>query len=95
MNQQYDVCPHCSGEIKVDATSCRHCGSSDADGWSEPTDGGWDDSDEFDYDDYVRQNHADEDSPAGIQWTALPPLWRWTAVAILSLIALYFMLSLR
>lgn len=31
------VCPHCGGEIKRHAKSCRHCGSDDSTGWSEGT----------------------------------------------------------
>lgn len=31
------VCPHCGGEIKRNAMSCRHCGSDDSTGWSHDT----------------------------------------------------------
>lgn len=31
------ACPHCGGEIKRSAASCRHCGSDDRTGWSNDT----------------------------------------------------------
>ena len=75
-------CPHCSGDIRSDATFCRHCGSSQADGWSdEPYDNeGYGDEDEFDYDQFVEDNFSQSRTS-----TTLSPLWR--AVAIMIVVA--------
>lgn len=37
MAGDFVVCPHCGGEIKRNAKSCRHCGSDDSTGWSNDT----------------------------------------------------------
>jgi uncharacterized membrane protein YvbJ len=51
-------CPHCGGEIRADARFCRHCGSSDADGWRGDTES--EAVDVFDYDDYLAENFPDK-----------------------------------
>lgn len=78
-------CPHCGGDIEPDAEVCHHCGSSDDDGWGEP-DLGLDD-DEFDYDEFVRDEFSDSSLT-----TKLSPMWWWTAAALLALIAGFFAL---
>ena len=75
MNHSLIPCPHCGEEIREDAGFCRHCGSSDADGWRDEYDT---DVDEFDYDDYV----ADEFSTT-VANTRTRPLWRLVAVVLL------------
>ena len=81
MDESLVPCPHCGGEIRTDATFCRHCGSSDADGWSdgEYADG-YDDADDFDYEQYVEEHHSPEKISTG-----LPPIWR--AVVIVLIVA--------
>ncbi|MGI9473899.1 MAG: zinc ribbon domain-containing protein [Rubripirellula sp.] len=84
MSEDWESCPHCGAEIKVDATFCRHCGSSDTDGWRE------EDSDVeidgFDYDEFVAENFSG--SPVNSQTR---PLWRWVAVGLLLLFALGYL----
>ncbi len=75
-------CPHCGGEIRSDATFCRHCGSSEADGWS---DEGYDDEEEFDYEQYVEDNHSLSEVS-----TSLSPVWR----AVVAILVLAFVASL-
>ncbi|MBN2035726.1 MAG: zinc ribbon domain-containing protein [Chitinispirillaceae bacterium] len=31
------ICPHCGGEIRMNARSCPHCGSDEQTGWSSKT----------------------------------------------------------
>jgi hypothetical protein len=69
-------CPHCGGDIRHDASFCRHCGSSDADAWSdEGSDVGYDD--DFDYGQYIEENHS-----SSLTSTSLSPLWRAVIVVL-------------
>ena len=79
-------CPHCGAEISDDARFCRHCGSSDADGWSDEADVAVDD--DFDYDEFVEQHFSD-----GLTNTQISPIWRFVAVLLLvSFVAWVFVL---
>ena len=78
------ACPHCGGEIRADAHYCRHCGSSDSDGWRDEFES---DSDDFDYDEFV----ADNFSPSSFQ-TSIPRLWRIVAIVLLLLFLLGFLM---
>jgi uncharacterized membrane protein YvbJ len=75
MNHSTVPCPHCGEEIREDAKFCRHCGSSDADGWRDEYDT---DLDEFDYDDYVAQEFSTTAAN-----TQTRPIWRLVAVVLL------------
>jgi uncharacterized membrane protein YvbJ len=70
-------CPHCGAEIPADAKFCRHCGSSDSDGWrdEDPHDAH---DDDFDYEEYVQREFPDT-----VANTQTPPLWRLVAVVLL------------
>ena len=70
-------CPQCGADIQADANHCRHCGSSDADGWRDDFPQG-DDDDGFDYDAFVDQNFS-----SGLTNTRVAPLWRLVAVLLL------------
>lgn len=85
MSNSIVPCPHCGADISVTARFCRHCGSSDADGWREDEDDDF--ADDFDYDDYVRQNFSET-----ITNTQTRPLWRLVAVILLALFAMGFLL---
>lgn len=76
-------CPHCGAEIRSDARFCRHCGSSDEDGWRDEEDVG---DEEFDYDQYVADNF-----PSSNYRTGTKPLWRIVAVVLLVLFFLGFL----
>ncbi len=69
-------CPHCGADIAADAHFCRHCGSSDADGWKEDWEN--EDEDDFDYQQFVQDNFS-----AQVTNTATPVIWRLTAVVLL------------
>jgi uncharacterized membrane protein YvbJ len=80
-------CPHCGEEILADAKFCRHCGSSDADGWREEDET---DVDDFDYEQFVEENFA-----TGSTNTQTRPVWRLVAVVLLLLFALGYVFLLR
>ena len=67
-------CPHCGGDIRNEASFCRHCGSSDADGWSADE---YDAEDDFDYDQYVEDHHS-----TSVTSTTLSPIWRAVVVVL-------------
>ncbi len=75
-------CPHCGNDIRSDATFCRHCGSSEADGWSDEGD---ESEDDFDYEQYVEDHHSISEVS-----TRLSPLWR----AVVAVLVLAFVASL-
>jgi len=60
-----EICPQCGAEVPPDARACPECGSDEETGWSEaarlqqlgiP-------SEEFDYDEFVREEFGEEPSP--------------------------------
>lgn len=74
-------CLHCGGEIRAEAEFCRHCGSSDSDGWSDGAVNGLDEAsgpDEFDYESYVASEFGDHAAVTSTPW-----LWRLIAVMLL------------
>jgi hypothetical protein len=78
------ACPHCGGEITADAKFCRHCGSSESDGWRDE----WEtDVDDFDYEEYIADNFD-----SGPHRTSIAPLWRLVALVLLVLFLLGFLL---
>lgn len=79
-------CPHCGGEIAATASSCRHCGSSDQDGWRDDDIGV---DDDFDYDDFVDENFS------GSRRARLPArIWQWTAAGLLLLLLSYLLTAI-
>lgn len=70
-------CPHCGEEIDADAKFCRHCGSSDSDGWRDDYDHEADD-DDFDYEAFVEENFSGRSTN-----TQTRPLWRLVVVVLL------------
>jgi predicted amidophosphoribosyltransferase len=88
MNQSTAPCPHCGAEIQLNAKFCRHCGSSESDGWRDEFDDYEDD--EFDYDEYVAEEFS---TSAANQQTR--PMWRFVSVVLLILFVfgyLFFLL---
>jgi ribosomal protein L40E len=82
----WTACSHCGAEISSSASFCRHCGSSDADGWRVDSPSSEIDShedEEFDYDSFVEDEFGNNDFV-----TQTSALWRWVAIALL---VLFFM----
>jgi uncharacterized membrane protein YvbJ len=69
-------CPHCGAEIRADAHFCRHCGSSDSDGWRGDTES--EGLDEFDYDEYLAENF-----PESTRVRESASIWRVVALVLL------------
>ena len=84
MTNQFVPCPHCGDDIKSDATFCRHCGSSDSDGWKEDDDYGPDD-DDAEYEQFVRENFPDDGVSGAYTNLETKSLWRLVAVILLLL----------
>ena len=89
-------CQHCGEDIPADANFCRHCGSSDQDGWKDDAYDGVVD-DEFDYDEFVEENfphqYAADGGPRGYTNKNTKPVWRLVAVLLLILFALGYAIS--
>ena len=79
MTRQLVPCPHCGADIDSKASFCRHCGSSDADGWKDD-----DGEDDFDYEEFVEDNFSSR-----VTNTQTPVIWRVTALILLIILA-YF-----
>ena len=85
MSDSWTPCPHCGAEIPANAKFCRHCGSSDSDGWREDED--WSDNDDFDYEQFVEDNFE-----GSMTNTQTAPLWRLVAVILLILFGIGYLL---
>jgi hypothetical protein len=84
-------CPHCGEEIAALARFCRHCGSSDSDGWREDEEGFADSYDsDFDYDEFVEDEFADDGVSHALTNQKTKPVWRLVAVILLLLALLGF-----
>ena len=91
MSNESVPCPHCGGEIAVDARFCRHCGSSDSDGWREDEEAFADTyDDDFDYEEFVQDEFADDGVSHGLTNEKTKPFWRLIAVILLLLALLGF-----
>ncbi|QDT13540.1 DUF7577 domain-containing protein [Planctomycetes bacterium K23_9] len=88
MNNATVPCPHCGGEIAANARFCRHCGSSGDDGWRDDEEGFSESyDDDFDYDEFVQDEFADDGVSHALTNKGTKPFWRLVA-AILLLLAL-------
>ena len=89
MAKRWTACPHCGAEILATARFCRHCGSSDADGWRDEYEEGYgDDTEEFDYEEFVEENFSDS-----LVNSQTKPVWRWVAIGLLLLFVLGYLLA--
>ena len=90
MSELWVPCPHCGEDIREDANFCRHCGSSDDDGWGDEAEGYEGESlDEFDYEGFVEDNYGATSANLGTKMR-----WRFVSVVLLLLIATFFALML-
>jgi hypothetical protein len=83
------VCPVCGEDVPRNALACVNCGADHNSGWREDAESydGLDLPDEdFNYDEFVRQEFGSSFKPAGMK-----TLWWITAVLLLAIsVALYF-----
>ena len=84
-----EVCPVCGEDVPRDSLACPECGADHRSGWREDADlgDGLDlPDDDFNYNDFVRQEFGSRIKPAGIK-----TIWWITAVVVLvASILLYF-----
>lgn len=73
------ACPHCGAELPGGAIFCRHCGSSDDDGWKTESDEVEGD-DDFDYEEFVRDEFSDHS-------VVTSKLKSWQVIVILLILA--------
>ena len=87
-------CPNCGAEVPSDARCCPECGADEQTGWSDRAQAqrlGIPD-DEFDYDEYVREEFGDEQEkrsplhPRGIR-----PIWWGVAMVLLAAFLLWIL----
>ncbi len=76
----YVPCPHCGADIREDAKFCRHCGSSDSDGWRDEWES--DEDDDEGYEEFIEREFSGSQTS-----TTLAPHWRFVAAVLLLLIA--------
>ena len=84
------ICPNCGADVPAKARACPECGADEKTGWSantiyDGTDIVDPDKDEFDYEDRQRRE-VEGKAPRN----ALSPLVRWTALLILIVCVLLF-----
>jgi len=84
-----DVCLNCGAEVPTHAKACPECGSDERTGWSDSAraDRLGVPDEEFDYDDFVKEEFGNEPKPRGVSW-----LW-WVAALLLVLMFLFFSLG--
>ncbi|HEX8679458.1 MAG TPA: zinc-ribbon domain-containing protein [Chthoniobacterales bacterium] len=81
------ICPVCGEDVPRGALACPECGADHNSGWREDAASydGLDLPDEFDYDEFTRNEFGASPKPAGIR-----PIWWITAIVLLVLTLLYF-----
>jgi hypothetical protein len=85
-----DVCPSCGELVPEGARACPECGADESTGWSERAQAqrlGLPD-DEFDYDEFVKEEFGEPKRASAIKPTGLS--WVWWLAGILLLCAFLF-----
>jgi len=86
-----DVCPVCGDEVPPNASACPQCGADHNSGWKENTYDGLElPDDDFDYDEFIKQEFGSSVRPAGIK-----PLWWITALLLIILFAAIYFYAAR
>ena len=101
LSNDYEVCPHCGAELRLNALFCRQCGASedsgwgdDSEAWSEP----WTTSDneeeedsyqadDFDYDEFISREFPEYAEPSNKHQRA-----RWFTGLIVAIVCVAFLL---
>ena len=92
MKNHSPCCQLCGAELPANARSCKRCGSSDDDGWSDHAhEGDLDDNldDDFDYDEFI-----ENEFPEGQRSTSLHPLWKGVVFVLLALFVILTLMQL-
>ncbi len=87
-----ETCPVCGDDVPRGALACPECGADHDSGWREDvvtSELGLAD-DEFDYDAFVQEEFGTAVKPRGIK-----PIWWVTAIVLILLTVVLFLLSLR
>ena len=94
---EYFDCPHCGARVAVGAVACRECGSDAETGWAPEAstyetdvDAGYDEDEEFDYDDFLRREFPEQAPAASMRIV----ITKWTIAAVVALVCLGILLSL-
>jgi hypothetical protein len=82
-----EVCPVCGEDVPARALACPECGADHNSGWREDIHDGIDLPDEeFDYDEFVRNEFGASPVPKGIR-----PIWWVAGIVLLLALALLFL----
>jgi len=82
-----EICPVCGENVPRAALACPECGADHNSGWREgaETYDGVDLPEEFDYDEFVRDEFGSSPNPGGLK-----TIWWVTAILLIALTLLYF-----
>src|SRR5262245_56899850 len=89
-----ETCPECGAMVPANAKACPECGADEETGWSERAQAqrlGLPD-DEFDYDEFVKEEFGEQDRTRGAAERLKPRgvRWLWWVVGLLLLLAFAF-----
>src|SRR5262245_27300442 len=86
-----ETCPVCGEEVPRDALACPKCGADHSSGWKEDADtyDGVDLSEQdFNYDDFVRQEFGSQPRPEGLR-----TIWWIVGIALIVAVLAYFLVA--
>lgn len=81
-----EICPQCGELVPPGSYACPECGADYNSGWKDAAGTEWEE-DEFDHDEFVREEFGDAHPPAMD--------WKWRIGAVLAILALLFFMVLR
>jgi hypothetical protein len=85
-----EICPVCGENVPRAALACPECGADHNSGWREDAEtyDGVDLPEEFDYNEFIRDEFGASPKPAGVK-----TVWWVTAIVLIALALLYFYAS--
>ena len=87
-----EVCPNCGADVPPKARACPECGADEETGWSERARAqelGLPD-DEFDYDEFVKNEFGDAQQKPNLRPDGIAPLWWVVAIVLVIIFAFWF-----
>lgn len=87
-----EECPNCGADVPPRARACPECGADEETGWSERARAqelGLPD-DEFDYDEFVKNEFGDGQRGPKMRPHGVAPLWWIVAIVLVIMFALWF-----